>query len=102
MQTMELMHVSRALFDEMASGQNVTRALTMEGGRIAEIFNSGAGGIRGTTAALVEMAVPFAPLLAVVIAATGAFLVFKSAYDEVKEIAEGSAKSGVSSDLFQA
>jgi hypothetical protein len=46
MQLMEMSHVGRALFDELAAGQNPLRALAMEGGRIGQIFSQ--GGVGGT------------------------------------------------------
>jgi hypothetical protein len=52
MQGMELGHIGKALFDEMAAGGNVMRALTMEGGRIAQVFGEGSGGVAGTFKAL--------------------------------------------------
>ena len=47
LQMMELAHVGRALFDEMASGGNVLRGLAMEFGRLQIAISSGEGGITG-------------------------------------------------------
>ncbi len=52
MQQMELMHVSKSLFDEIAAGASPFRALTVEGGRIGEIFSMGSGGVGGTLKAI--------------------------------------------------
>ncbi len=48
MQMLELTHVAKSLFDELAAGQSPIRALTLEGGRIGEVFSMGSGGVGGT------------------------------------------------------
>lgn len=47
MQALELMHVSKSLFDQLAAGASPLRALTLEGGRIAEILAPANGGVAG-------------------------------------------------------
>ena len=46
-QQMELLHIGKSVFDQMAAGTPITRALTVEGGRIAQVFGSGTGGVGG-------------------------------------------------------
>lgn len=48
MQMLETTHVVKALTDEIVAGGQPLRALAMEGGRIAEIFSMGNGGVGGT------------------------------------------------------
>ena len=52
MQLMEVGHVARAFADEIAAGANPLRALTLEGGRIAEIFSQSPAGVGGTLRAM--------------------------------------------------
>jgi hypothetical protein len=101
MQMMELAHVSRALFDELAAGQHPTRALAMEGGRIAEIFSMGKGGVGGTLAALGGMASRYVPILAGLGAAFAAYETGSKTLEKFSEVAEKSEKAGVSTNLFQ-
>ncbi|KAF2991160.1 phage tail length tape measure family protein [Methylocystis sp. MJC1] len=71
MQQMELMHVTKALADELAAGQSPMRALAMEGGRIAEIFSMGNAGVGGTLTAIATSLRGLTPIVA---AATAAFV----------------------------
>lgn len=71
MQQMELMHVTKALADELAAGQSPMRALAMEGGRIAQIFSMGNAGVGGTLAAIAMSLRGLAPVVG---AATAAFV----------------------------
>lgn len=48
LQMLELAHVGRALFDEMAAGGNIFRGLAMEGGRLQVALSTGEGGLGGT------------------------------------------------------
>ena len=52
MQMMEATHVAKSFFDEIAAGSSPLRALQVEGGRIAQIFTEGQGGVGGTFRAL--------------------------------------------------
>ncbi|HEY8162073.1 MAG TPA: hypothetical protein VIF34_07385 [Methylocystis sp.] len=102
MQQMELMHVSKALADELAAGQSPLRALAMEGGRIAEIFSMGNAGVGGTLAA---MAQGISKLAAPLTVAAGAFAVLHEVvgtYIELGELNEKASAAGVSTSLFQA
>ncbi len=65
MQQMMSMHVMKALVDEtIATGQPL-RALALEGGRIAEIFAAGEGGVAGTlNAAKVSLSNLIGPMTA--------------------------------------
>ena len=51
-QAAELTHVAKSLFDEIAAGASPFRALTLEGGRIGQVFAEGKGGVSGTFKAL--------------------------------------------------
>jgi hypothetical protein len=96
MQMMELAHVSRALFDELAAGQSPMRSLAMEGGRISQIFSTGPGGVTGTLAALGGTFGRYVPLLA---AAGGAFAVFETASKSIERLSgalETAEKTGAS------
>ncbi|OAI26947.1 hypothetical protein A1351_13980 [Methylosinus sp. R-45379] len=101
LQMMELAHVSRALFDSLASGQHPTRALAMEGGRIAEIFAMGKGGVGGTLAALGGMAAKYVPALVAFGAALAAYETGASTLEKFAEVVERSERAGVSTNLFQ-
>lgn len=48
MQGMELVHVGRSVVDQMVAGVPITRALAVEGGRLAQVFSMGQGGVSGT------------------------------------------------------
>jgi hypothetical protein len=102
MQQMELMHVSRALFDELASGQNIFRALAMEGGRIGEIFGQSKGGVGQVFAALGPTVVKFIPVIAAAAAAFALFETSKKSIEHLQYVVEGSEKANVSANLFQA
>ena len=54
-QTMELTHVAKSLVDQLAAGASPMRALEVEGGRIAQVFTEGKGGVTGTFKALGTM-----------------------------------------------
>lgn len=58
LQMMESVHVAKAFADEIVAGQNPMRALAMEGGRIAQIFSLGSGGVGGTLKAFGSMLAP--------------------------------------------
>jgi len=68
MQMMEGVHVVKSFVDEIVAGQNPIRALALEGGRIAQIFSSGSGGVGGTLRAVGAMIAPIVtnPLTALV------------------------------------
>ena len=91
MQTMELMHIGKSLADELAAGASPLRALTLEGGRIGEVFSMGSGGVGGTLKAIgTTIGGLISPTVAVgaVFAATAAISVtalerWKSAQDEL-------------------
>jgi hypothetical protein len=102
MQQMELMHVSRALFDELASGQNIFRALAMEGGRIGEIFGQSKGGVGQVFAALGPTVARFLPVIAAAAAAFALFETSKKSIEHLQHVVEGSEKANVSANLFQA
>lgn len=51
-QMMELTHVGKSLFDQIAAGASPMRALQVEGGRIVQIFTEGPGGVTGTLRAM--------------------------------------------------
>jgi hypothetical protein len=52
MQMMEFGHVARSVADSVAAGANPLRVLSQEGGRVAQIFTEGQGGVGGTFKAL--------------------------------------------------
>lgn len=85
LQILELAHVGRALFDQMAAGANPLRALALEGGRVSQIFAAGPGGVGGTLSAipalLSELVSPTIAFGAASAAAAGAALVAWQAYD---------------------
>ena len=51
-QMMESMHVAKSLADSIIAGASPMRALAVEGGRIAQIFAEGNGGVGGTLKAM--------------------------------------------------
>lgn len=102
MQQLELMHVSRALFDELASGQNIFRALAMEGGRIGEIFGQSKGGVGQVFAALGPQIARFIPVIAAAAAAFALFETSKKSIEHLQHVVDGSEKANVSANLFQA
>ena len=75
MQQMELAHITRALMDEMAAGQNPIRALMMESGRISQVLSSGSGGLgavmKSLGGTLASLATGWVGLSAVTLAAVG-------------------------------
>ena len=90
-QMLELTHVAKSLFDEIAAGANPLRALAVEGGRIGEVAAQSSGGLLGLGRTLVSLVAPFAlgiaaigGLVAVVGGATLAFLGFEKSQRDVQ------------------
>lgn len=119
MQQMMSMHVMKALVDEtIATGQPL-RALALEGGRIAEIFAVGEGGVAGTlNAAKVSLSNLIGPMTATKAALFGigagglvltaglaaAIAVFDHLTEKMEEVAKIGAQAqaaGVGTTFFQ-
>ena len=100
MQQMELAHVSRALFDEMAAGANPIRALMMESGRLGQILSSGSGGLggvlKGVGSQLASVAFGWVGLSAVTLAAVGvagyAAYSYSASQDKLSASIEGTGR----------
>ena len=92
LQMMELAHVGRALFDEMAAGGNILRGLAMEFGRLQIAVSAGEGGITGMLGRVAGFAGKLANPLALVTGsalALGAASVYGfSRYEEGQESLE--------------
>ncbi len=76
-QLLELTHVGKSLFDQLAAGQSPIRALSLEGGRLAQIVQ-GSGGIVPAFKGLIELiggptTLAFVALTGVIAAAGFAF-----------------------------
>jgi len=98
LQALELAHVSRSLFDEMAAGGSVFRGLAMEGGRISQILSAGQGGVAGTMAALGAIAVRWLPLVGAVAGVAGVGLLAMAGshvQDELAALGEQMRKLGL-------
>ena len=97
MQMMELAHVGRAVFDEMAAGGNVFRALAMEGGRLQVALSTGEGGVTGTlgrlgtgmASLLTPVRLVTAGVLGIGVAAALAFSSFESGQDTLTRSLDG-------------
>lgn len=93
MQQMELIHVGKSLFDQMAAGQSITRALTVEGGRLGEIFASG-GGVAGVftsaSSALTGFLTPAKLATSGVLAIGAAALYAENQYESLQRKLQGS------------
>ncbi|MHB8283904.1 MAG: phage tail length tape measure family protein, partial [Caulobacteraceae bacterium] len=94
-QTMEMTHVAKSLFDQVAAGASPMRAIEVEGGRIAQIFSEGEGGVGGTFKALTGLVTPMN--LALGGAAAVALLVAAS-FGRVKAAAQEIGELKISSD----
>ena len=100
MQQMELAHVSRALFDEMAAGANPIRALMQESGRLGQILSSGSGGLgsvlKGVGSQLASVAFGWVGLSAVTLAAVGvagyAAYSYSASQDKLSASIEGTGR----------
>ena len=54
MASLEMMHISKSLFDQLAAGASPMRAIALEGGRIAEVFSmGGVGGVLSNVKGLI-------------------------------------------------
>jgi len=90
---MELQHVTRSVFDVMASGGTITRAFTMESGRLFEIFGPGTAKVKEAFAAF--QAIPLAARLAggaiasVGVASALAFAEYESGQDKLERSLNG-------------
>jgi len=86
-QVMELQHVARASFDQLAAGASPMRVLSLQGAQLAQALASGPGGVAGSLEAvgsLVNPVVGGIVLLTGVLVAMGA--AFKAAADEADEL----------------
>ncbi len=111
LQMMELGHVGRALFDEMAAGGNIFRALAMEGGRLQLALSSGEGGITGLLGrigggfkAIISPAVLAAGAIgAVSIAAAAAAISYENSQERMQRAVEGTGRaSGLTANQLRA
>ena len=90
---MELQHVGRSVIDVMASGGSMTRAFTVESGRLFEIFGPGTAKVKEAIAAF--QAIPIAARLAggavagVGVAAALAFAEYESGQDKLERSLNG-------------
>jgi len=90
---MELQHVGRSVIDVMASGGSMTRAFTLEGGRLFEIFGPGTAKVKEAIAAF--QAIPIAARLAggavagAGVAAALAFAEYESGQDRLERSLNG-------------
>jgi len=90
---MELQHVGRSVIDVMASGGSMTRAFTLESGRLFEIFGPGTAKVKEAIAAF--QAIPIAARLAggavagVGVAAALAFAEYESGQDRIERSLNG-------------
>jgi hypothetical protein len=101
-QILELGHVSRALIDELAAGQNPMRALAVESGRIGEMLGSGPGGVAGSLAAIGSSAARYLPAIAALGAAFAVFETAKTSVEHLNEVVEKADKAGISAPAWQA
>ncbi len=90
---MELQHVGRSVIDVMAAGGSMTRAFTLEGGRLFEIFGPGTAKVKEAIAAF--QAIPIAARLAggaiagVGVASALAFAEYESGQDRLERSLSG-------------
>ena len=96
-QQMELTHVAKSLFDQIGAGVSPMRALEVEGGRIAQVFTEGKGGVTGTFKALGSLIggllTPTVLLTGAVagltVAGAAAFLAYESGQDKLATSMDG-------------
>jgi hypothetical protein len=84
-QTMELTHVAKSLFDQISAGASPMRALSVEGGRLAQVFAEGEGGVGGSFKSLLGLMTPLNLGLGLIAAGAVAGVV---ALGKVKEAAQ--------------
>jgi hypothetical protein len=103
---MELQHVGRSVIDVMAAGGSMTRAFTLEGGRLFEIFGPGTAKVRGAIEAF--QAIPLAARLAggaiagVGVASALAFAEYESGQDKLERSLNGvGRRSGATTGQLQ-
>ncbi len=93
---MELQHVGRSVIDVMASGGSMTRAFTLESGRLFEIFGPGTAKVKEAIAAF--QAIPIAARLAggavagAGVAAALAFAEYESGQDRLERSLNGTGR----------
>ena len=106
MQSLELMHVSKSLFDQLAAGASPMRALSLEGGRIAEIFSGGVGPVLGSVTSriaglLTPTHIATAGLVGLGAAAVAAFSSYESAQNKIYAALQGRGRgSGFTPESF--
>lgn len=93
-QMLELQHVGKALFDELAAGGSILRGLTMEGGRLFDIFGPSLGlnmeRLKSGFSALTgPIGLATGGMVALGVAAASAFASFENGQDDLARSLDG-------------